>query len=232
MVRVAIVDDEREATLQLQQCLCDYEKECGAAFEIATFSSGDAFLEQYREGDFQVVFLDISMPGTDGYRTSQLLRERDENVVLIFVTNLAQYAIKGYEVGALDYVLKPIAYYSFKLKIKRALAAAHADALTMMSVTNETGFWMFRVSDLCYVEVADHTLLYHTRTETIRAGGTLKNVEKQLDGRLFFRCNYCYLINLRCVTSVQGNTVTVNGDRLQISRNRRKEFLQRLADLA
>lgn len=228
MIRVAIVDDEDDAAQQLEQCLREYERDCNTEFDIDRFASGDTFLEKYTLGKYQIVFLDISMPGTDGYKTSRILRGMDANVVLIFVTNLAQYAIKGYEVGALDYILKPVAYYSLKMKIKRALAAVHAESNVQISVTNGEGLWRFNANDLCYVEVIDHVLVYHTKEVNIRAVGSLKNEEKRLSEESFFRCNYCYLVNLRCVTGVQGNMAIVNGDKLQISRSRKKEFLQRL----
>jgi len=228
LIRVAIVDDERAAAKCLEKCLHRYEKEAETKFEISYYSSGDKFLSQYYAGAFQIIFMDVSMPGTDGFKTSHRLREVDNDVVLVFVTNLAQFAIKGYEVGALDYILKPVAYSSFKLKIKRALIAVRSEASLQFTVTNEEGLWSIRASDLCYIEVVDHSLIYHTKEADIKTAGSLKNEEKRLAGEPFFRCNYCYLVNLRWVTGVQGSTVTVNGTELQISRNRKKEFMQRL----
>ena len=230
MIQVAIVDDERTAAKELEKCLRRYGEETGTEFETTHYSSGDKFLAQYYAGKFQIIFMDVSMPGTDGFRTSYRLREVDHDVVLVFVTNLAQFAIKGYEVDALDYILKPVAYSSFKLKIKRAVMAVHSKVSFQFTVVNEDGLWSIRASDLCYIEVTDHNLIYHTKSADIKAGGSLKNEEKRLAGEPFFRCNYCYLVNLRWVTGVQGSVVTVDGAGLQISRSRKKEFMQKLTE--
>ena len=83
-------------------------------------TAGDVFLEKYA-GDFDVLFFDVDMPGTDGLDTARRLRRMDSEVSIIFVTNMAQYAICGYEVEALDYLLKPLSYYDFALKFQKAL---------------------------------------------------------------------------------------------------------------
>ena len=227
MVSIAIVEDEQEAARLLQDCLLQYEKDNACSFSIKQFSSAEKFLAAF-DCNYDIVFMDVDMPGMNGIDAARKLRERDTRAVLIFVTNLAQYAISGYEVSALDYILKPVNYYSLKLKIQRALDAVSYRRAVMVSIANESGAHYIKASEIAYIEVQNHDLIYHTAKGTYKATGTLKRMEEELAGQGFFRCNYCYLVNLAYVTCLEGNELTVGQDILQISRNRRKEFLQQL----
>ena len=209
-VKIAIVEDEAASAQLLEECLLRYQAETGAEMTITCFPSAEALLRDYR-GEFDLLFMDVDMPGINGIDASRRLREMDSRVVLIFVTNLAQYAIYGYEVDALDYILKPVNYYA------------------LMMLPCEGGVRYLNSTEICYVEVQGHELIYHTASgERLRTSGALKQAEAKLGGG-FFRCNYCYLVNFSYVTKVSGNLVTVGGEDLQISRNRRKAFLQQLS---
>lgn len=228
-MNIAIVEDENAAAALLTEYLQRYGEEMGETFEIIRYPDAQAFLEPYDHAH-QIVFMDIQMPGMDGMEASRRLREIDPHVVLIFVTNLAQYAIYGYEVGALDFILKPVNYFSLKLKIGKAVAAAKARLNTQFVVRNDEGNWYLKASEIYYVEVMKHDLLYHTTKGKIETAGSLKQEEKRLGDLGFFRCNYCYLVNLHYVSSVRGNMVTVGGNALEVSRNRKKDFLKRLSE--
>ena len=100
-MRIVIVEDDREAKQRLEDCLHQYEAEYGVSFSIAWYANGFDFLEGWHQ-DADIIFMDVDMPGMNGIETAHRMREADANVVLIFVTNLAQYAIEGYAVDALD----------------------------------------------------------------------------------------------------------------------------------
>ena len=228
-MKVAIVEDDASAAERLRDCLQRYETEYRMPFEIAVYPNGSEFLEN-NGGSADIVFMDIDMPGMNGIQTSGKLRETDDDAIIIIVTDLAQYAIDGYSVNALDFVLKPVEYFSFKLKITKALHAVSSRQSGKITITNEEGTRYANISDIMYVEVQAHNLIYHLKTETVRTTGSLKSAEDSLKGFGFYRCNYCYLINLRYVYEEDGLSVKVGGDRLQISRNRRKGFLEALSD--
>lgn len=105
MYHIAIVEDEKEFSLQLVEYLKQYEKENGVEIQVSVFGDGESILKDY-SSDYDAVFLDIQIPGIDGMQTAEAIREQDEEVVLMFITNMAQYAISGYAVGALDFVMK------------------------------------------------------------------------------------------------------------------------------
>lgn len=161
MYKVAIVDDEFEAAEKLMECFAAYTKEYGVEFNTTHFKNGLNFIDEYTT-DFDMVFMDIDMPLMNGLKTSKELRKIDSSVVLIFVTFLAKYAIKGYEVGALDYVLKPVNYNSFKIKLDRAIQNCTHKKRTEVILPSAQGEVCLQLDALKYVEVSDHDLIYHT----------------------------------------------------------------------
>lgn len=112
MIHIAIVEDVKAEADLLQGCLEQYRQDNHIVFQLHFFPDADTFL-QTDTHTFDIVFMDVDMPGHNGIEASRVLRETNKTIVLLFVTNLAQYAIAGYEVDALDYILKPINYYSF-----------------------------------------------------------------------------------------------------------------------
>ena len=103
-MRIAIVDDEQAMREQLTKYIGQYAGEKRLALDTCLFPSGDVLLKS-QDRDFDIIVFDIDMPGTNGLDTARKIRETDENVVILFVTNIAQYAINGYEVDAVDYML-------------------------------------------------------------------------------------------------------------------------------
>ena len=118
MLNIAIVEDEKEMSNCLRDYLIKFFNEENISIDVSIFDNGNIFLEKYKL-NYNLIFLDIKMPSIDGMEVAQKIRKIDKNVMIIFVTSLAQYAIKGYEVNAFDYILKPIDYYNFKLKMSR-----------------------------------------------------------------------------------------------------------------
>lgn len=116
---IDIVDDNASDAERLKGLIERYAKESGAQMAIRTFKNGMSFLEHYT-ADTDVVFLDVEMPIMNGIDVAKKLRETDTGVCIVFVTNHAQFALKGYLVNALDYVIKPISYYGVVDRLKRA----------------------------------------------------------------------------------------------------------------
>lgn len=127
MIRIALVEDEAEVRAQLQGYVQRHTRQYGTEFAVTEFADGMELLDDYRPV-YDILFLDVEMKHLDGMETARRVRELDKDVIIVFITNMAQYAIGGYAVGALDYVLKPCLILRFRsscARPKNSCAAAH-----------------------------------------------------------------------------------------------------------
>ena len=150
--------------------------------------------------------------------------------MIIFITNLAQMAIAGYEVRAFHFILKPLSYGDFAMKLKSAIGFLQERMSDTLRISTGTGFSLISTDELMYVEVDGHYISYHTTSETYRLKGSLKDIEDRVRGLSFRRCNNCYLVNLKFVESVDRDDVIVGGERLKMSRPKKREFLQAVSE--
>ena len=227
MYRIAIVEDDREYVKELRTYLNQYAAEEGQEFEISVFYDGAEILENYVP-KYDLILLDIEMQKINGMDAAEKIRETDENVVLMFITNMAQYAIRGYSVGALDFVMKPITYYTFSMKIKRALKRVQKREISSILLTLPDGVKKLEARQIYYLEVQNRQLHYHTDEGEIVVRGSLQSAENLLPSDTFAKCNHWYLVNLMHVTEVRKNTAVVGPYELEISRRNRSGFLEAL----
>lgn len=226
MVHIAIVEDENIYAEQLQKFLFLYQKETGRRIKVTRFTDGDEIVDEYA-GIYDIVLMDIQMQFMDGMTAAEKIRQMDTNVIIMFITNMTEYAVRGYEVDALDYVIKPIEYFAFSRKLDRAFSRIKSKKHNFISIPTESGMKKLDLDDVLYIEIQDHTLYYHTDNECVKARGrgVMRNVEQIMLPYGFFRNNNCYLVNLRHVESVEDNVCFVGNKNLQISRAKKKAFM-------
>lgn len=228
MRNVAIVEDEDAAAEALKAHIAEYARLNGRQFKVDRFHDAVEFLTDYKPL-YSVVFMDIQMPRRDGMSAAIELRTLDKTVSIIFITNLMQYAQKGYEVDAVAYLLKPVKYFDFALKFGKALDVYVMNAGKAITVNTANGLCRISTEKLMYVEIVRHRLYYHLVDDVIEITGVLYKVEEELRQFGFLRCNQCYLVNPKFIVSIKGLTVQVGNETLAISRPRRNAFLAELA---
>ena len=229
MIRIAMVEDEAAVREQLQGYIQRYTRQYGTEFAVTEFSDGVEILDAYRPV-YDIVLLDVEMKHLDGMETARRIRELDRDVVLLFITNMAQYAIKGYAVGALDDVLKPVPYFAFSQQLQKAEEKLRRRARHYLAVPVEGGLRRLDTAQIYYMESEGHRVHFYTEEGEFLAPGALKTFEEKLADLPFARCNSGYLVNLAQVKSVQQGLAQVGPYELQVSRPKRKSFLAALAD--
>lgn len=226
---VAIVEDEDEAAGRIKSYVERFAAETGQEFVVERFCDAVELLDSYK-AKYAVIFMDIQMPHSNGMTASIHLRKLDKSVSIIFITNLIQYAQKGYEVDAVAYILKPVQYYDFALKFRKALDIYVMNEKQDFTLNTSDGPCRISTDKLMYVETVRHRLYYHLVDGIIERTGVLSKVESELKEFGFLRCNQCYLVNPRFIVGVKGSVVQLGSEMLSISRPRRKIFMTELAN--
>lgn len=223
-MKIAVVDDNKKDRDLLASYINKFKDEKKIEITVVFFSNLHDFLKSYSH-DYDLIIMDIEMPGLNGIETAKELRRMDSRVVLIFITNMIQYAINGYEVEAVDFVIKPITYGDFLIKIQKSLRYISRNTDKKITITTQDCVVNLYLSDICYIEVIRHYLVYHTVSGKYKVRGVMKKMEEELAEFNFVRSNHCYLINLKYVKPINGNTVKVLDDNLIISGNKKSDFL-------
>ncbi len=229
MYKIYLLEDDDAAAKTLGDLLTQFASSKDIQIHVQRFSNAFDFLEAYQyDGD--IIFFDIEMPGMSGMEAAKKIREKDENVVIVFATNLAQYAIEGYSVSALDFILKPFSYPEMELKFGRIFnELSHRDKEGTLTINRKGNIEVIQISEILYVEIKNHALVYHLRDKEISTWGSLSSVSEKLIPLHFSLANACYLVNLRHVKGIDGSDVVVGNEHLPISKGKRKTFLSELA---
>lgn len=224
---VVIVEDNDCAAVSLADLLTRFGKENNIDFIIDRVRSAEKLLENYTP-HYDICFMDIELPGKDGMSAAKRLRMYDSNIVLIFVTNMRQYAIAGYEVGALNYLIKPVNYNGLSSTMRRAIKIIEKSRPVCLSIKVEGGIRVIDSTDIMYIDVMNHDVIIHLNDESIGTYGTLSAFEKQLQGSGFARCSACTLVNMKYVRSVIRDDVCLKDDVIHISRKYKAGFMKEL----
>lgn len=229
MIRIAIVEDEEAYAGQLTEFLHRYEEEKKESFEIFHFSDGDGIVHNYKPR-YDIILMDVQMKFMDGMSAAEEIRKTDSEVIIIFITNMRQYAIRGYAVEALDYVVKPVTYFAFSERLGRAIDKLRRRTQKNILVNVRGGMARLAVADICYIESRGHTLIYHTTSGDYEGSDTMKDTEEAMEQYHFCRGNKGYLINLAHVDSISDGCAVVRGEQLVLSRGRKAAFMEALTE--
>ncbi len=228
MISIGILEDDPKIREQMYAYLDDDAFECEEPLQIDLYDNADMLLE--KNGIYDILLLDIYLGegSLTGMETAREIRKHDQNVLIIFVTNLSQFALQGYQVNAFDFIVKPLQGEYFRAKMENAVRKVLSGRTTYITIRSKTGLQRIRSSSIHYVEVFGHNIVFHTDEGEIHSSGSMTTVESMLDSSEFFRCHSAYLVNLKHVRKIDKTTVQVANESIPISRHRKKEFTEAL----
>lgn len=231
MYHIAICDDEPTLLSELKGYLNRYARETGKEFSIFEYHDGLELLANYQP-DFDLIFMDIKMEKLNGLKTAEEIRKTDSTVGLFFLTSLSQYVWKGYEYGAVNYLLKPMKYGRLKMELDRFFKRYQGREEPYLSFANDAGKYKVLYKNLRYAETDKRNVLLHFDDQQQVIYKNMKEVAALLESqRQFARCHASFIVNLAYVKSVENlEAVLTTGERVPISQPKRKEFMAKLAD--
>lgn len=227
MINIAIVEDDKKYQETLNEFLTRYKEEKKEEFQVDIFSNALNFLDEKKF--YNIIFLDIEMPFMNGIDAAKKIRETNKSSTIIFITNMAKYAVKGYEVDAMDFLIKPVEYFNLCLKLDKAMRIQKEDSTHNILINNASGFMKINISKILYVESSLHYVIYHLEDDEVKVRDSMKNVEENLAIFHFAKCNNSFLVNLEKIDKIQSDDVYIGKDLIKISRSKKKEFLDALA---
>ena len=227
-VTVGIVEDEIKEERCTEEMLKRFFEEESIPFEVLSFPNGDDLFKHGLSG-IDLLLLDIILPSENGVEIARKVRESSWNGPLIFITKTIQFALDGYKVDALDYLLKPLSYDDFRLKLLKAYKLINASSGNEIVLRTSEGTLRLQESSISYIEVCKHYLTFHSDGGTYTVRGSMNKIAQSFTTR-FANSSNSFLVNLDRIDLIKTSEVIVEGASLPLSRNYKREFLRRFAE--
>lgn len=217
-LRFAICDDDVALLEYISGELDQWAETAGHNVKTETFPSAEAFLFEYSENkSFDVLLLDIEMPGMNGMELAHKLRAENAMLQIIFVTGYSDYISEGYDVSALHYLMKPVAREKLFEVLSRAANKCEC-SVKKLKVSFDRETKLIPISHIMYVEAQKQYVIIHSIDGTYKMKCSLSAIESQLD-EYFKKCQRSFIVNLSYVTRIKNDSLMLkNGESVPISR--------------
>lgn len=240
MIRIAVCDDEQSQRQALRDFLERYFSGKDYATELVEYACGEPMVADYEEqaAGYDLIFMDIFMGGMDGMETARAIRRRDTGVPIIFLTTTPDYALEGYDVRAMGYLVKPLVPQKTAALLDYFLRVEYGGRQRTLLVREGARGTRIAYREILYVESRNSMLLVHTANgQEHRVYRRLDEVEQELAGRSFLRCHQSYLVNLAYVRAAEKDCFVLESGaeiplRRQMTRQLREAYFGYLLEQA
>ena len=222
-IKAAICDDSPEALHELSEAAAAWAKQEKEALSLETFSSAEPFLFRYEERpDFDVLLLDIEMPGENGVELAKRIRRENDRIQIVFITGYPDFIAEGYDVAALHYLMKPVSRQKLGEVLSRAAENLRREERAVL-LSTEGAIRRVPAGRVLLVEAFAHSCTVTTEKEEIPVRESITAVEEKLrrvDAGAFIRTHRSCLVGIRYIQSLSKTEVTLdNGRRVPLSRS-------------
>ena len=227
-MKIAICEDQIEQANLLTSQIQNWAKENKINISIDNFSSAEAFLFEWIDyNKYDIIFLDIEMSKVSGIELSNIIREKNKEIDIVFVSGFFKYALHGYKVGALQYLLKPVKESDLYLCLDRTLnriSTTQGDNKSTIIIETTHENIKLDYKDIYYCIMFSPYIDIHTKEQKITLRKKISDIEELLPNKYFVRCHRSYIVNVMHIRSViKTNVILENGVKIPISRGKYNE---------
>lgn len=201
-IKCIVIDDEELARILLKS----YIDKVDFLELVADFENPIEAMQVLKDSDIDLVFLDIQMPELKGTDFAKMI---DSNSKIIFTTAYSEYAIEGFELNALDYLLKPITFERFLTALNRVKVDNEPRIEDTITVKSGYDLYKLKFNEIDYIESDSEYVNFYTSDKKIMSYQTLKSLEKTLPNSLFMRVHRSYIINKNKVIGLKGKELLI-----------------------
>ncbi len=223
-MNIAICEDNADDTLLLQRHMENYLKSKSCHGVIRSFSSAEELLAAYSPGAFDLIFLDIYLPGISGMEAARTIRLTDRDCLFVFTTVTPDFSMEGFLVQAGGYMLKPINAHKLETTLHMCREVFERSA-RVIEIPQTGGMLPLFLSQIEYIEIYGNDALFHTRKDVIKTRMSLSEIEEKLGDKAFLRCHRSYIVNMNHVAEIGEQDFKMTGGHIvPIRKNGKKEI--------
>ena len=226
IINIALLEDEIKEQEKTIELLNRFAKENECEFAIDFFDNA-LDIKKTELGKYHLILLDIILDNQKetGFDVAKYIREQNEKVAIVFITKTVSFAIKGYEVNALDYVLKPLSYEDLSLKLKKYIASLLQEKDILLTFKCVDCLLKVKESEIFYFDIYSHYIDIYTAKGIYKCRGKISDIEKIVSSS-FARISRNCMINLKHLDEVKKDNAYINNTLLKITDNYKKSFLK------
>lgn len=219
VVNIAIVDDEKIQVELLEKYVSSWASEKKVRVFIEKFYNTESFEFSWSMNKkYDVLLLDIQMPEQNGVELAKKIRKEDSMISIIFITAVSDFIQEGYEVAAINYLIKPVEEQKLDECLSRAADKIQNEEKTII-IEVDGAFNRIKQKDILYIEAFAHSIDINIINRKYTVRKSISEIEKELDGKSFIRCHRSYIAGLRYIKKIENNELELdNGSVLPISR--------------
>ena len=226
MWKIAICDDEEEFCRQTEVLIGQLGEKLGEKFVVEIFRSAEEMLQRM-SADTDILLLDIKMGDMSGIDAARVIRRSNEDLCIIFITSMTEYAMEGYEVHAFGFIKKPVSYAPLERNLREAVKRLEFTKNDTVAISDKNGTLTLRSSNIIYIEAFRHDVELVTTQGRISTSKTLSELEEVFTEKGFFRTHKSYLVNLRHIRTIDGSSLSMSdGSTVLLSKHRKKQFME------
>ena len=231
MIVIGICDGEQTVRSLLASYVERFREETGEEIQLLAYSTGEKLLKNYIL-NLDLIFLEIPLLQVNGLKIAEHIKRQDTQVRIVFLTTMLSHVLEAYEVGASNYILKPLSYAKFCKELSRVQEEQKGKEGLAFLEQNKIGLYKVYYRDVRYIETIGKSTLIHVEKKDIPSNRQMKQYEQLFAGTSLVRCHASFIVNLRYFQKLEGSLlVLTDGTEIPVSRSRRSKVLSQIQDI-